>query len=382
MTFVSIPAALRQVLLVGVSAAAVLACSACHHAPLAEVDDGAKVAGDNISVKQATGLQVVEASEARERVLKLPGRLVWNEDSTVRVFSPFAGRVTRILAQPGAHVAAGDTLAILSSADYGAAQADDRKAQALLVLAAKARDRSRDLLEHGVVAAKDVEQSESDYAHAEAEAQRTHARLKLFGDGGSAVNQLYALKSPIAGIVVDKNLNPGQEVTADQSGAPLFVVTDPAILWVELDAHEGDLQSLHVGQSLQLSCAQYPGESFSGTLTQIADFVDPVTRAIRLRGRVANADHRLKGEMYVSADLPLEGSPHATVPASAVLLIGAEHYVFVAKSDTQFERRAVKVEPESRGSVAIDEGLAPGERVVATGALYLQQLFAAGAGAP
>ncbi|MDB5987733.1 MAG: efflux transporter periplasmic adaptor subunit [Nevskia sp.] len=367
---------------VGSALALLLALAGCHHGPLVEVDQGAKVSGDTVTLKSASGIQVVAASSASERLLQLPGRLVWNEDATVRVFSPFAGRVTRILVQPGDHVAAGAALAVLSSADYGAAQADDRKAQALLVLATKARDRSRDLLEHGVAAAKDVEQTESDYANAAAEAQRAHARLKLFGDAGSAVNQLYELKSPIAGVVVDRNLNPGQEISVDQSGAPLFVITDPATLWVQLDAHEGDLQSLHVGQSLSLRCAQYPDERFAGTLTQIADFVDPVSRSIRLRGRIANADHRLKGEMYVSAELPLATTPHASVPASAVLLIGNEQYVFVARSDTQFERHAVKTEPESRGSVAIDDGLQPGENVVAGGALYLQQLLAAGAGAP
>lgn len=359
-----------------------LTLAGCHHKPLLEVDDGAKVAGDTVTLKSASGIHVVAATSTGERLLQLPGRLVWNEDATVRVFSPFAGRVTRILVQPGDHVATGATLAILSSADYGATQADDRKAQALLLLAAKARDRSRDLLDHGVVAAKDVEQTESDYANAEAEAQRTHARLKLFGDAGSQVNQLYELKSPIAGVVVDKALNPGQEVSADQSGAPLFVVTDPGTLWVQLDAHEGDLQALRVGESLSLRCAQYPDENFPGTLTQIADFVDPLTRAIRLRGRVANADHRLKGEMYVSAELPLASVSHAAVPAAAVLLVGAEQYVFVAKGDTQFERRAVKTEAENRGTVAIDDGLQPGENVVAGGALYLQQLLAAGGGAP
>ncbi|MFX8922143.1 biotin/lipoyl-binding protein, partial [Acinetobacter baumannii] len=92
----------------------------------------------------------------------------WNEDRTVRVSSPFSGRVVAIEVKPGDRVNAGQTLAWLSSADYGSAQADARKAHAALELASKNAARSQDLFEHGVAAERDAEQAKADLAAAEA----------------------------------------------------------------------------------------------------------------------------------------------------------------------------------------------------------------------
>src|SRR5262249_54030080 len=65
----------------------------------------------------------------------LNGRLVWDGDATVRVFSPFGGRVDGILADVGQRVRARDPLATIASPDFGQAQADSRRAAADLDLA-------------------------------------------------------------------------------------------------------------------------------------------------------------------------------------------------------------------------------------------------------
>ncbi|GAC1624643.1 MAG: hypothetical protein NVS9B10_10800 [Nevskia sp.] len=323
----------------------------------------------------AGGITITGIAAPQPSTLRLPGRLVWDEDHTVRIYSPFSGRVTAIDVKPGDHVSAGQTLARLSSADYGSAQADARKAKAALTMAEKADVRSRDLLEHGVIASKDAEQAVADHAAAQAESQRAQARLKLFGDVASGVDQLYRLTSPIDGIVAQRALNPGQEVLADQSGAPLFVVTDPRTLWLMLDAHDSELAGLSLGQHLRVESSIYPDQSFDGELTQIADFVDPLTRTLKLRGRVPNTDRRLKAEMYVSALLPLPARGTPTIPAAAVFLSGEVQQLFVVSGDHTYTRRTVRVGPEIGGQMPVVEGLKPGDQVVVGGSLLLQQLL-------
>src|SRR5205085_7907166 len=117
---------------------------------------------------------------------------------------------------------------------------------------------------------KDLQQAEADHATAAAEVQRTEALVKMFGDDGDAVSQQFRLKSPIAGLVVERNLNPGQELRPDQAAAPLFVITDPSDLWVQLDGHEGELRELRAGQVVTLSSSQYPDESFQGLIERLA----------------------------------------------------------------------------------------------------------------
>ena len=100
---------------------------------------------------------------------------------------------------------------------------------------------------------------------------------------------------------------PGQEVRADQMlanatqlYAPLFVVSDPAHLWVQLDVAESDLGSLRPGEALRVHSRAYPDKVFDGTLEKIGDSLDPATRTVQVRGSVANPDKLLKAEMYVS----------------------------------------------------------------------------------
>jgi cobalt-zinc-cadmium efflux system membrane fusion protein len=77
------------------------------------------------------------------------------------------------------------------------------------------------------------------------EKQRTAERLALYGSSVDSVDQSYVLKAPIPGIVVEKNINPGAELRSDQMlantpqlASPLFVITDPTRLWIQIDVPE------------------------------------------------------------------------------------------------------------------------------------------------
>ena len=322
-------------------------------------------------------LAVVPATAAKSVSVDLPGRLVWNEERTQRVFAPFAGRVTDIKADVGQSVKAGDLLAQLASPDFGIAQADTAKAQADVSFSRKNLQRQRELFEAGIIARKDLEQSEADLSRFQAEAARSAARTSLYGTG-SSVNQQLGLVSGINGVVVERNLNPGQEVRPDQSGPgvpALFVLTDPTSLWVQIDAKESDVGSLRPGASFTLQVPAYPEETFTGRVTAASDFIDPTTRTIKIRGVIANADRRLKGEMLVTA-VVTEALVGTVVPARAVTLDGNNQTVYVQTQPGVFEPRRVKVGHVGTREVVISSGLAVGEQVVADNALLLARQFA------
>jgi cobalt-zinc-cadmium efflux system membrane fusion protein len=227
----------------------------------------------------------------------------------------------------------------------------------------------------GVAAAKDLQQAESDEIRAKAEASRAKARLVAYGADVDGAGH-FVLKSPIAGVVVERNANPGQELRPDQPGAPLFVVTDPRRLWVTLDANETDLAGLSPGMALFITSKQFPDDAFAGTLVQLADFVDPTSRTVKLRGEVPNPQRALKAEMFVSARLKLPAGELPTVSARAVYLEGVRRYVFVRTGEGEFTRRAVRVGPDVDGRMAVLSGLKAGEEAVVAGNLFLQQILA------
>jgi len=360
-----------------------LALAGCGKKEVPENDDDPKITGQTIAypagVKALPGVVGQPVQSGGDRMLSMPGRLVWNEDKTVRVATPFAGRVMEALVQPGATVKAGQPLAMLTSPDFGVAQADARKAAADSAVAAKSLSRQRELYQAGVIAQKDLEQAQADNARAAADSARTQAALRMYGaGGGDAVNQRFALRSPIDGLVVERNINPGMEVRPDQQpSAPLFLITDPSTLWAQLDAAEADLGLFKPGITVQLSSAAYPGETFPGTVVKIADYVDPASRSVKVRLAVPNADRRLKAEMYVTAKIQAASFQGISVPSKAVFLADNKNYVFVRTSTAPFvfERREVKLGVALPGITEVVSGLKAGDVVVTDGNLYLQDIL-------
>ena len=319
-----------------------------------------------------------EAAQAgKPATLRISGRLVWDEGRTVRVFPPFAGRVVRILANPGDAVKPGQPLAVLASPEFGQTQADARRAASDFALAEKNLARLRELHANGVAPRKDVQTAEADHARAEAELQRARGKISLYGGNEAAVDQSFTLKSPIAGTVVERNINPGQELRSDLvlANAPaMFVITDPARLWVQLDASERDLAHLKRGQTLQLHSPSYPGLAFAATVDVVSDFIDPLTRVIKVRGSVDNRERKLKGEMFVTAELDIGVKPGVQVPAKSVFLAGDKYYAFTEDALGSFTRVEVKTDGSANGSIGVIAGLAPGQKVVVEGSLLLQRL--------
>jgi cobalt-zinc-cadmium efflux system membrane fusion protein len=364
-------------------AAAVLALAACKDAPPPPTPEPpAPILQDrqlrfSAGHPQAAQLEVVAASPATSITLELPARLVWNEERTQRIYPAFAGRVTAISADMGAVVQPGTALAMLASPDYGAAQADAAKARADLDFARKTLARQKELLELGVAPRKDLEQAEADTARAQAELARAQARVALYG-GAAGVDQKLAIRSTLPGVVVERNLNPGQEVRPDQAGPgvpPLFVISDPATLWVQIDAREADAGTLRRGAAFELEVPALPGQRFEGRVTAVSDAIDASTRTIKVRGYVPNASRTLRAEMLATARFERSVGSGVMVPAQAVRLAGSAHSVFVQTAPGVYEPREVKIAWQGPKQVLVSRGLEVGEQVVSGNMLLLARMY-------
>lgn len=325
---------------------------------------------------QAANITSVPIEPRRDMVLRFNGRLVWNEDRTVRVFAPFAGRVSSIAVRPGDRVKAGQTLAVLAAPDLGVAQAEARKAEQDHALAQKNFARVQELFNAGVAPAKDLQAAQADVARTATERERTRAKLKLYGKTDT-VDQTLALRSPVAGVVVERNMNPGQEIRPDNQGdKALFVVSDPTQLWFQLDVAEKDIGLVKRGTDLSISTTSLGDERVRGRILQVADLVDPQSRTVKVRGEVANPDLRLKAEMYVVAELRVPAPGGFLVPTRAVYLRGEQHYVFIDEGNGRYARRAVRIGPQSDGYQAVLQGVSASDKVVLDGSLLLERLLA------
>ena len=322
-------------------------------------------------------LGTVAAKTAESITIELPARLVWNEERTQRIYPAFAGRVLTLNADVGQSVNAGQVLATLASPEFGAAQADTAKAMADAQVADRALARHQTLFAADVISRKELDSTEAEALRARAELARAQARTRMYGSAQN-VNQQLGLATTVKGVVVERNLSAGQEVRPDQGGPSnpaLFVVSDPSVLWVQIDAREADIASLQPGTHISLSLPSYPDQSFDAKIAATGDFIDSNTRAIKVRAVIDNAKRLLKAEMLGTARIQRKLSAGVLVPSSAVQLRGNEHWAYVQTEVGVYEPRRVKLGYEGIQEVLIVDGLQAGELVVKENGLLLAREF-------
>jgi cobalt-zinc-cadmium efflux system membrane fusion protein len=369
----------RKIIVAALAAAALGA--ACSKQPQEQQAPEPVVQGNTITfpvAEKAPRLQTYTVAPERAPALRLNGRLAWDEERTVRVYSAFGGRVTRILVQPGDRVNKGQTLAVVGSPEFGQAQAEAHRAETDLQLAERNLQRQKELEAAGVAPRKDLQTAEAEYARAQSELERSRGRVRIYGGSMKGVDQSFAISSPISGVVVERNINPGQEVRPDQMTAnapPLFVVTDPTHLWALLDATEKDLGAVKVGKVVTIRSPVFGNEGFRATLANVSDFLDPATRTIKVRATLPNPDRRLKAEMFVTGELEGQQPPLIQVPAKAVYFQGGVHYVFTEEAPGKYMRRTVQTGDDNDTRIEIVSGLDDGQKVVVDDVLMLQQML-------
>ncbi len=301
----------------------------------------------------------------------LNGRIAYDENVTSRVSSPISGRIVSMYAGIGDKVRSGSALVEIDSPDLGTAEADWHKALADETRKRLNFERVKDLFEAEVLARKDYESADADLLQAKAETKRAHLRIKnLHGSGNEEGH--FSLKSPIAGIVADTQVNPGLEV-GPASPLPLFVVTDLSQLWVIVDVPENSVANIHPGQAITVETEAYPNTLFSGKVELVGLTLDPATRRVQVRCAIRNDDGRLKPEMFARVSFAAnEGASKAIrVPNSSIFVEGMYSYVFVETQPGSFEKRRITIKIKGYDKSYVDTGLKNGDKIVSEGAFLL-----------
>ena len=322
------------------------------------------------------------------------GKIAFNEEFMTPVFSPYAGRVTRVIAKPGDVVTPTSPLLELYTPDLIQAQSDFignatatlTKAKNALSLARRNEERQHQLYLEKAAALKDWQQAQADVTNAESDVQAAEAallaardKLRAFGKSAAEITRIehghteriVTVTSPLAGTITARKVGPGQFIRQDNTD-PLFVIADLSQMWMLANVYESDVPSIKVGQPVEVQVMAYPEEVFKATITYIGAAVDPATHRVDVRAVVDNPAQKLKPEMFATFRIITHAEvQYLAVPLSAVVRDGDKTSVWVAQSEPQFVRREVKLGLEQNGYVQILSGLQAGEQVAAEGGLLL-----------
>jgi cobalt-zinc-cadmium efflux system membrane fusion protein len=297
-----------------------------------------------------------------------PGVIVAEPARNVTVFSPAAGKVLDVAVRVGEHVDVGDEIAHILSADAAQASADELKAQAALDLASRTLRRAQGVLAAGGEAVKDVENAKSGYAQAQAEEQRARTHLESLSTSVNA-GGVITLRSPIEGAVGSVNTTAGMNVV--DMTQPLAVVTNIAEVWAVASVPERDIRNVELGQAVNLTLPAFPGQIFHSTVSGIEPIMQADTQVLMVRVILPNVDRKLHPNMYANMTVMASQPETISVPQSALVMNNDQVTVFVETAPHVFERRAVQVIYDDGALCRITSGLAPGDRIVTTGAVLL-----------
>ena len=351
-------------------------------APAAAAAQTDEAALFEVPAKQLPQLKIAEVKKTSwSTVVRTTGTVDWDADHTTQAITQVNGPISKLLVDLGSHVTVGQPLLYVSSPDVATAISTYKKARNHQDYSKKTLDRSKDLLEHKVIATKDMEAAEQDYNDARSETENDLQALKIFGvteqeiedaqHQGVAINPQLAVRSPISGIVVQKLVTPGLVIQAGTTAC--FTISDNSTVWVQGHIYDRDLEAVRIGDAVDETDSSFH-RTFRGTIGYIEALIDPTTRTTSVRIVTKNPDGLLKKDMFVDAVIHTRsGRPVLTVPTSAILR-NEENlpFVYVEAAPAKFAQRIVDIGAEQGDETEIVKGLKESEKVVAKGSVFLQ----------
>ena len=325
------------------------------------------------------------------------GKIAINEDTTTPVFSPYSGRVSKLIARPGDLVERGQPLFAIEASEFVqghndlvTAVAGVEKSQSRLVLAQAVEKRQRELLAIRGGAMKDLEQAQSDLVAAQGDlraAQITLAavrnRLSILGRSDEEIARLEKLDrigaetivaAPIGGTIIQRKVGLGQYINAGAND-PVFTVGNLSTVWLIANVRESDAPRMKIGAPVEVTVLAFPGQVFNAKLAYVAPALDPNTRRLPVRAEIQNANRELLPEMFASFRIVSgEGRLMPAVPVDAIVYEGASARVWIARPDSKtVVSRPIVVGDTTNGLVEVRKGLTVGESVVTSGTLFIDR---------
>lgn len=336
--------------------------------------------------------------------VELPGVITTNDNRTARIASLVAGQLAGLRADLGDRVSAGQTLAVLNAPEFTRAQTEFLRAYAQAELSREDYERALVLRDERAIEEREflrrqslVEQHLAELRSAEVilhslgleeeqlRAMTAGLNVEARAEAQSAVDALLPIRTPTSGVIIQRDAVRGDHI---EPGRTLFTVSDLSTLWARLDAYEEQIPLLDASAEVIIRTSLLPDRAFPGTISFIAEQMDPELRTVRVRVDVPNPTGELKPNMYVQGFLRTvsEGPERLILPEEAIQLHEGHHTVFVrlpaeaGEAHVVFESRHVEVGETFTDGVVILEGLDGSEEVVTKGAFTLKAEITKGAG--
>jgi cobalt-zinc-cadmium efflux system membrane fusion protein len=329
------------------------------------------------------------------------GNIAVDDNLTTPVFSHYSGRVIKVVAMLGDVVEPGAPLFVIHASEFVQAQNDLITALANLQtarsqqsMAQTTEKRAHELYLAQGGALKDWQQAQTDLITAQntvrADEIALHAvrsRLRILGKTDQEIASLEAeptqklnpvatVTAPIAGTITQRQIGVGQYINSEANGAtnPVFTISNLSTVWLIANVREADAPLMHVGEPVEVDVLAFPGRVFNAKISWVAPSIDSSTHRLSVRADVENSAGELKPGMFANFSIITgEAATAPAVPQSAIVYEGNTARVWVAEDGGTIAARSIRSGRIADGMVEILAGVSPGEKVVTSGALFIDR---------
>ncbi|SFF08309.1 efflux RND transporter periplasmic adaptor subunit [Spirosoma endophyticum] len=313
-----------------------------------------------------------------EDELTLNGTVTFDQDNVVRVFPLVSGNVQKTTASLGAYVQKGQDLALIRSGDISTYTNDYQADKSDLEVAQQQLKNVSAQYKAGFASETDFLTAKNNVKKAQDELSKSSNILRVYGGSTAGTGEpSFAVKAPISGYIVEKNVNAGQDLRADNQN-PLYTISSLQQIWILANVYEQDIPEIKQGQPVDIQVLAYPDKTFKGVISNVSSVLDEQARVLKVRIVLPNQNGLLKPDMFATIHVHL---PNAKVSNSAQSLAVSQkavvfdrdhYYVIVQTGKDKYEVREVKVMKNTTRYAFVSGGnLKPGDTVVTEGSLLL-----------
>jgi cobalt-zinc-cadmium efflux system membrane fusion protein len=337
-------------------------------------EEPAKVEKEKVCITDSLA-RMITYDTARVRNIddevKLSGEVNFNDNKVVRIFPFSSGQVTEVKATLGDRVVKGQVLAVVHSADVAGDYSDLSSAGNDVAIAKRQMDNAASLFRNGIASEKEYQEAKENYNKAVTAETKVRQNIRINGGGQTSADGTYLIKSPVSGYVVEKSIEPGSFIRSDNANS-LFTVGDISEVWVWANVYETDIAKVHEGGAAEVTTVAYPDSVFRGVVDKVNQQLDPVTKVMKIRVRLANASGMLKPEMFARVTIrSREKGSAVCVPLSAVVSDYGKDFVVIHHDRCNLELRQVQLLKKVDACAYIASGVSDGEVVISKNQLLL-----------
>ena len=354
-----------------ITALAILIFSSCKEKPVAD-ENAAKPFTLSDTMMNMIQIDSVKMCGVAEQ-LQLSGEVSFDENKVFKVYPRSSGQVLQSPLTLGDKVTAGQTLAVIKSADVAGNYADVSSADADITIAKREVDNQESLYKSGIASEREYNEAKQNYEKALAAKRKITSQIEINGGRGATASGTYILTAPVSGYVVEKNVNQGDFIRSDM-GSSLFTISDLKDVWIWANVFEADINKVKEGTAVEVRTLAYPDKVYTGKVDKVSEVLDPSNKAMKVRIKLSNPDLSLKPQMFAKVTVTqVQGEQAVCVPTKSLIELNGKTFVVVFNNKSDMKIAEVDVLKTSGDRTFVNSGVNPGQKVITENELLVFQ---------